>query len=60
MKKNEKHIGIRIRDHALHYKLHFIAKYEGRTANAHILHLIRQDIRKFEKEHSEIELPKEE
>jgi len=54
MKKFKKHIGIRIEDSSLHHKLHYIAKYEGRSANAHILYLIRRDIEKFESEHEKI------
>ena len=55
MKKNKQcHIGIRYDDNVLHRKLHYIAKYEGRSANQHILYLIRRDIDKFEKEHGEI------
>ena len=42
------HIGIRHEDKSLHNKLHYIAKYEGRSANAHILYLIRRDIERFE------------
>ncbi len=30
--KNNKHLGIEI-DPELHYKLHYIAKYEGRSGN---------------------------
>ena len=55
MKKYKKHIGIRLDDEVLHRKLHYIAKYEGRTANGHILYLIRMNIKQFEKEHGEIE-----
>ena len=51
--KNNKHLGIEI-DPALHYKLHYIAKYEGRSGNGQILHLIRQCIREFEAEHGPI------
>ena len=60
MRKFKKHIGIRLEDSALHTKLHYIAKYEGRSANAHILYLLRRDIEKFEKEHGEIPVPAEE
>lgn len=59
MKKFKKHIGIRLEDSTLHYKLHYIAKYEGRSANAHILYLIRRDIEKFEAEHGIISCPTE-
>ena len=44
----------------LHYKLHFIAKYEGRSANGHILYLIRQNIKAFEAENEKIEVPENE
>ncbi|MCL2351389.1 MAG: hypothetical protein FWC55_02535 [Firmicutes bacterium] len=54
MKKYLRHIGIRLEDEELHEKLHYIAKYEGRSANAHILYLIRRDIEKFEAEHGKI------
>ena len=54
--KNNKHLGIEI-DPELHYKLHYIAKYEGRSANAHILYLLRHNIKQFEKNEGEIILP---
>ncbi len=54
--KNNKHLGIEI-DPALHGKLHYIAKYEGRSANGQILYLLRQCIREFEETHGAIELP---
>ena len=54
--KNNKHIGIEI-DPELHYKLHYISKYYGRSANGEILYLIRQEIKAFENAQGEIELP---
>lgn len=45
--RNNKHLGIEV-EPELHYKLHYIAKYEGRSGNGQILHLIRQCIRDFE------------
>ena len=45
--KRNKHLGIEI-DPELHYKLHYIAKYEGRSGNGQILYLVRQCIREFE------------
>ncbi len=45
--KNNKHLGLEV-DPDLHYKLHYIAKYEGRSANGQVLYLIRQCIREFE------------
>lgn len=56
--KNNKHLGIEI-DPQLHYKLHYISKYEGRSANGQILYLIRQCIKEFEKTEGEIVLPEE-
>ena len=51
--KNNKHLGIEV-DPELHLKLHYIAKYEGRSANGQILYLIRQCIRDFEAENGPI------
>lgn len=56
--KKNKHLGIEI-DPSLHYKLHYISKYEGRSANGEILYLIRCAIKEFEKREGEIELPLE-
>ncbi len=36
-------------------KLAYIAEYEGRSVNSHVLVLVRQDIAKFEEEHGKIE-----
>ena len=54
--KKNKHLGIEI-DPALHYKLHYISKYYGRSANGEILYLIRQEIKAFEQAEGEITLP---
>lgn len=54
--RKDKHLGIRI-DRELHYKLHYISEYEGRSANGQILHLIRKCILDFEKENEKIEIP---
>ncbi len=56
--KNNKHLGIEV-DPALHYKLHYIAKYEGRSGNGQILYLIRQCIQEFESKQGQISLPEE-
>ena len=53
--KNNKHLGIEI-DPELHYKLHYISKYEGRSANGQILYLIRKYIREFEAQEGEIKV----
>lgn len=56
--KKNKHLGIEINPE-LHYKLHYIAKFEGRSANGQILYLIRQYIADFEAKEGEIVLPSE-
>ncbi len=45
-----KSVSIRIEDVMLE-KLGYVADYEGRSINSHVLCLIRDDIKKFEKEH---------
>lgn len=52
--KNNKHLGIEV-DPELHRKLHYISKYEGRSANGQILYLIRQCIKEFEEKNGIIE-----
>lgn len=54
--KKNKHIGIEI-DPELHYKLHYLAKYEGRSANGEILFLIRKAIREYESAEGSIAFP---
>ena len=56
--KKNKHLGIEI-DPELHFKLHYISKYEGRSANGQILYLIRNCIKDFEKREGEIDLPED-
>jgi len=53
--KENKHLGIEI-DKELHYKLHYISKYEGRSANGQILYLVRKCIEDFEEKHGDIEI----
>ncbi len=55
--KNNKHLEIEI-DPELHYKLHYISKYYGRSANGEILYLIRQEIKNFESAEGEIAFDK--
>ena len=52
-----KSLSIRIDDKMLD-KLHFVADYEGRSANSQILILIRDCIENYEKKHGEIEIGK--
>ena len=54
--KQNKHLGIEI-DPELHFKLHYISKYYGRSANGQILYLIRQAIKDFETTEGPIERP---
>lgn len=54
--EKDKHIGIRI-DKELHFKLHYISKFEGRSANGQIIYLIQKCIREFEESNGKIELP---
>lgn len=53
--KENKHLGIEI-DPELHYKLHYISKYEGRSANGQILYLIRKCVKEFENTEGEIKV----
>lgn len=54
--KENKHLGIEINPE-LHYKLHYISDYYGRSANGQILYLIRQAIKEFESHEGVIEYP---
>lgn len=49
-----KSVSIRIEEEMLK-KLGFVADYEGRSLNSHILVLIRNNIKQFEKEHGDID-----
>ena len=57
--KNNKHLGLEI-DPILHYKLKYIAQYEGRSANGQIVYLLRQCIRDFEAKEGPIPIPLDE
>ena len=47
-------VSIRIDEEMLE-KIGFVADYEGRSVNSHILVLIRENIKAFEAEHGKIE-----
>ena len=47
--EKDKHLGIRI-DSETHEKLKSLAEYEGRSINGEVLYLIRQAIKRYEKE----------
>lgn len=49
-----KSVSIRIEEEMLE-KLGFVADYEGRSVNSHILVLIRENIKDFEQKHGEID-----
>lgn len=48
-----KSVSIRIEEEMLE-KLGFVADYEGRSVNSHILVLIRENIKKFEEQNGEV------
>lgn len=49
-----KSVSIRIEEEMLH-KLSYVADYEGRSVNSHVLVLIRENIKAHEQEHGTIE-----
>ena len=57
-KEKDKHLGLHI-DRELHYKLHYISEYDGRSVSGEVLFLIRQRIAEFERQNGIIELPQE-
>ncbi len=48
-----KSVSIRIEEEMLK-KLSYVADYEGRSVNSHVLVLIRESIRQFEEDHGQI------
>ncbi|MEG0125281.1 MAG: Arc family DNA-binding protein [Clostridia bacterium] len=49
-----KSVSIRFEEEMLD-KIAYIADYEGRSVNSHVLVLVRENISEFEKEHGKIE-----
>ena len=49
-----KSVSIRIEEEMLN-KIGYVADYEGRSVNSHVLVLIRENIKKFEGEHGSID-----
>lgn len=49
-----KSVSIRIEEEMLE-KIGFVADYEGRSVNSHILVLVRENIRAFEEKHGTIQ-----
>lgn len=56
--KNTKHLSLRL-DYEMHYKLNYIASYDGRSTSNKILQLIKLAIVAFEKKNGKIEVPDE-
>ena len=55
--KREKHLSQRV-DNEMHYKLHYISKYYGRSANGQLLFMIRRTVEQFQRQHGPIQRPK--
>ena len=49
-----KSVSIRIEEEMLN-KISYVADYEGRSVNSHVIVLIRENIKKFEEEHGSID-----
>lgn len=49
-----KSVSIRIEEEMLE-KIGYVADYEGRSVNSHILVLIRENVKSFEEEHGKIQ-----
>lgn len=49
-----KSVSIRIEEEMLN-KIGYVADYEGRSVNSHVLVLIRENIKKFEEKHGSID-----
>ena len=49
-----KSVSIRIEEEMLN-KIGYVADYEGRSVNSHVLVLTRENIKKFEEEHGSID-----
>ena len=49
-----KSVSIRIEEEMLN-KIGYVADYEGRSVNSHVLVIIRENIKKFEEEHGSID-----
>ncbi len=50
-----KSVSIRIEEEMLK-KISYVADFEGRSVNSHILSLIRREIKEFERENGEIDI----
>ncbi len=57
--QEQKHLSLRI-DEELLYKFRHVARYHDRSANGQLLCMIRETVRKYEKEVDAIQFPPEE
>ena len=53
--KENKHLGIEI-DKELHFKLRYIADYEGRSGNGQVIYVLKEYIKDFENKNGEIKV----
>ncbi len=53
--KDNKHLGIEI-DKELHYKLRYVAEYEGRSGNGQVIYVLKEYIKEFEHKNGEIKM----
>ncbi len=53
MNKNIKHLSLRI-DEELLRKFEYVAKYDDRSMNWYLLHMIKSEIASFEEQHGKI------
>lgn len=53
MNKNIKHLSLRI-DEELLRKFEYVAKYDDRSMNWYLLHMIKSEIANFEEQHGKI------
>ncbi len=58
MKKNEKHLSLRI-DEELLRQFDYVSRYDDRSMNWMLLRLIRECVSEFEAEHGKIVLPED-
>lgn len=53
--KDNKHLGIEI-DKELHFKLRYIADYEGRSGNGQVIYVLKEYIKDFESKNGTIKV----
>lgn len=53
--KENKHLGIEI-DKELHFKLRYVAEYEGRSGNGQVIYVLKEYIKEFERKNGVINI----